>query len=79
MHVLLTCYPLHPDDIISFWRWDKFLQIVKVVGFHPVCIISKVTFMSVKDEVFHHVEHLHGFKHRKQNPFRHSSNSTATV
>lgn len=75
----LTSYPLHPDDIISIEGRGEILQVVQVVGLHAVGVVPQVTLMGMENELLRHVQHLHGFKYRKQNPFGHPANPTATI
>lgn len=58
MSLVLTCHPLHPNDVILvFWRCEL-LQVVAVVGLDAVGVIAQVLLMRMQQEVLHHVYQL---------------------
>lgn len=77
--LVLTCHPLHPDDVVLVFRRGELLQVEAVVGLDAVGVVAKVLFVCVEEEVLHHVRQLHLLKHRKEDAFGHAADPAATV
>lgn len=77
--LILTCHPLHPDDVVLVFRRRELLQVVAVVGLNAVGVVAKVLLVCVEQEVLHHVRHLHLLEHRKEDAFGHTADPAATV
>lgn len=77
--LVLTCNPLHPDDIVLVFRRRELLQVVTVVGFDAVCVVAEVLLVCMEQEVLHHVRHLHFLKHGKEDALGHAADPGATV